>query len=135
VPWTLRDVEAVLAEWTPRSSGEFVDSASQRRDALWATVRSSKGRVEPHDPRRLRRDELGERFRISCEERAVEALDKAPEPLLVHGEHSLRRSPSREPWFFLKRVLTQEREVIELALVREYVRVGVGSHAQAAPPT
>ena len=70
VPWALRDVEAVLAERTPRSGGEFVYLPSQRRDALWATVCSRKGRVEPHDPRRLRRDELATRSPIRREERA-----------------------------------------------------------------
>src|SRR5204862_6163184 len=42
VPWALRDVEAVLAERTPRSGGEFVYLPSQRGDALWATVCSRK---------------------------------------------------------------------------------------------
>ena len=46
VPWTHRDVEAVVAERTPGSSGEFIDLASQRSDALWATVRSGEGCVE-----------------------------------------------------------------------------------------
>ena len=46
MPLTRRDVEAVVAERTPGSGGEFIDLASQRRDALWATVRSGEGCVE-----------------------------------------------------------------------------------------
>jgi hypothetical protein len=41
---------SVLAERTPGTGGEFVDLASQSRDALWASVCTGKRRVEPHEP-------------------------------------------------------------------------------------
>lgn len=91
VPGTRRYVEAVLSERTPRPGGEFVDLASQGRDAAWAYVRSGKGGVEAHDPRRLRGDDLGERVSVRSKECAVEVLDEVSEPLLVHADHSLGR--------------------------------------------
>ena len=89
VPGTRRDVEAVLAERTPGSGAELVDSASQSRDALWATVRSGQSRVESDDPRSLRSDQRRECFAIGSEERAVEALDKVSQLLLVQQSSAL----------------------------------------------